>query len=468
MATSIPAPSSSASSEIASWQDVGYRCPRPGFFLGDDGSMSSSRVLASADELSPSFDLGRLGVLPVELLHQIVDELAETDIRALVALRNCNRASASVVDSFRDFATIAAFPRALGALVRLAPEPAARRAPPAAATASTTAVTITTTATPTASTPVSVRALAACLRTTSCASCLRQREESGDENNAGEVPYGDYIYLLGPERVCYACFRAKPEYLPVARFAAAGNTEQQLHRDLVDSQPHLTSIRVPPGRYGVLARLTQPVDLFDRRQVEAVEEAQNAEAENEFEDDDDRSSNSSSSSSGSTTAATSTTSSPRPSVRSRSLVGKRGRSPVPAKPTRPDPLRYAAVIPGPYWVQDDDAFPTSRYPTAASTLDRGYACRACAQTDRKTAGHAGWADPLARYTRDGLERHMADPRFGGRVLKRQVGTTEVYEHDAPRQGHFPPPVEFGATADLARRYEAVILMPQGSVVGSRA
>ncbi|CAK7224888.1 hypothetical protein SBRCBS47491_005707 [Sporothrix bragantina] len=442
MVTSISASSSPATPEVASWQDVGYRCPRPGFFLGDDGSMSSSRVLASADELSPSFDMGRLGVLPLELLHQIVDDLAETDIRALVALRNCNRASAAVVDSFRDFATVAAFPRALGALVRLAPEP------------SRTAPAVTATTTPATSTPVSIRALAACLRTTSCASCLRQREESG-EDASSEVPYGDYIYLLGPERVCYSCFRSQPEYMPVARFASAGNTELQQHRDLVDSQPHLTSIRVPPGRYGVLARLTQPVDLFDRRQVEAAEEALAAEAE-------DYNGGSSSSSSSSRN-----TFSDRPATRrDRSALGKRGRSPVPAKPTRPDPLRYACVIPGPYWVQDD-ASKASRYPTAASTIDRGYACRACAQTDRKTAGHTGWADPLARYTREGLERHVADPRFGGRVLKRRVGMTDIYEHDAPRQGHFPPPVEFGATADLARRYEAVILVPQGSVVGSR-
>ncbi|CAK7228819.1 hypothetical protein SCUCBS95973_007006 [Sporothrix curviconia] len=434
MVTSIPASSLLAEPDVASWQDVGYRCPRPGFFLGDDGAMSSSKVLASADELSSSCDLGRLGVLPLELLHQIVDELAETDIRALVALRNCNRASAAVVDSFRDFATVAAFPRALGALVRLAPEPT-RTAPDAATT------------TPTTSTPISIRALAACLRTTSCASCLRQREDSG-EGNSSEVPYGDYIYLLGPERVCYSCFRRQPEYLPVARFASAGNTEQQHYRDVVDSKPHLTSIRVPPGRYGVLARLTQPVDLFDRRQVEATEEAQTAETENSHD------------------SKSSASTSLRPSARDQPVLGKRGRSPVPAKPSRPDPLRYAAVIPGPYWVQDNDS-KWSRYPTTESALDRGYACRACAQTDRKTAGHTGWADPLARYTREGLERHVSDPRFGGRVLKRRVGMADIYEHDAPRRGHFPTPVEFGATADLARRYEAVILVPQGSVVGSR-
>ncbi|CAK7233010.1 hypothetical protein SEUCBS140593_008458 [Sporothrix eucalyptigena] len=418
MVTSISTSSSSATPEVASWKDVGYRCPRPGFFLGDDGSMATSSVLTSADKLASSFDLGRLGVLPLELLHQIVDDLAETDIRALVALRNVNRAGAAVVDSFRDFATVAAFPRALGALVRLAPEP--------------TRTASATSSSPVSSTPVSIKALAACLRTTSCASCLRQRDLSGG-SSAADVPYGDYIYLLGPERVCYLCFRSQPEYLPVARFASVGNNVQQQHRDLVNSQPNLTSIRVPAGRYGVLARLTQPVDLFDRRQVEAAEEALTSETPS---------------------------SSNRP-ARDRLVNGKRGRSPVPGKPTRPDPLRYAAVIPGPYWES------STKHPSADTTMDRGYACRACAQTDRKTAGHAGWADPLARYTREGLERHVADPRFGGRVLRRRVGMTDIYEHDAPRRGHFPPPVEFGATADLARRYEAVILVPEGSVVGSR-
>lgn len=445
MATSLSSSPAAAAPtpEIASCQDVGYRCPRPGFFLGDDGSMSTGKVLTPADELSTKWDLGRLGVLPLELLHQIVDDLAETDIRALVALRNCNRAAAAVVESYPDFQTVAAFPRALGALVRLAPEPS--RTPASAVSAPSNN-----------NSQVSLRALAKCLRTTSCASCLRQREASGDSTS--NVPYGDYIYLLTPERVCYSCFRSQPEYLPVARFAeAAGNRLPQLHqqhKDLLDNQP-LTKITVPTGRYGVLARLTQPVDLFDRRQVYAAEEALGQEATG----------SSSSSANTSLTNITSPSVDRISTVRGRPVVpGKRGLFPTPGANTRPDPLRYAAVIPGPYWVAEDK---TVR-PTSDTPLDRGYACRACAATDRRTAGrHTGWADPLARYTEEGLKRHVADPRFGGRVLRRRVGLTDVFEHDAPRRGHFPPPVEFGATADLARRYEAVILVPDGSVVGSR-
>lgn len=443
---------SATTPESASWQDVGYRCPRPGFFLGDDGSMASTAVLApctgnpdnTTGLLSPSWDLGRLGVLPLELLHQIVDDLAESDVRALVALRNCNRAGAAVVESFRDFATVAAFPRALGALVRLAPEPVRNTAPPT-----------TTTATSPSSSPVSLRTLAACLRTTACASCLRQREQNTDSDSDSSsdtdtpVPYGDYIYLLTPERVCYACFRSQPEYLPVARFASAGSGSGS-GSEAPQPQEMLTSIRVPPGRYGVLARLTQPVDLFDRRQVYAAQE-QNSDAKE---------------GSDSTSQAAST----RSLHMDRRIAGKRGLSPVSGKPSRPDPLRYAAVIPGPYWVREDEDKKLQFDLEAAATLDRGYACRACAQTDRKSAGHAGWADPLARYTRQGLQRHVADPRFGGRVLRRRTdsasGGAVIYEHDAPRRGHFPPPVEFGATADLARRYEAVILVPEGSVVGS--
>ncbi|CAK7272659.1 hypothetical protein SEPCBS119000_005241 [Sporothrix epigloea] len=428
MAISLPDLPSPAT-PVVSWQDAGYRCPRPGFFLGDDGAMSASRVLAAVEEMPPSHDLGRLQMLPLELLHQIVDELAETDIRALVALRNCSRAGAAVVDSFRDFATVAAFPRALGALVCLATDSTCHLPP------GTSSSSVKTTSG--AFRPVSVRALAACLRTTSCASCLRRRTES-IQREFSEVNYGDYIYLLRPERVCYPCFRSQPEYLPVARFASAGNTEKQQYRDLVDSQPHLVSIRAPPGRYGVLARLTQPVNLFDRQQVE--EAAGKSQGQDAVPD--------------------------RPRAGGQPLVDKRAGSALHVHAARPDPLRYAAVIPGPYWAQDDGSKSFHR-PTADSALDRGYACRACAQTDRKMAGHAGWADPLAVYTRQGLARHLADPRFGGRVLKRRVGMAEIYEHDAPRQGHFPPPVEFGATADLARRYEAVILVPQGSVTGSR-
>ncbi|KAL1902386.1 hypothetical protein Sste5346_001366 [Sporothrix stenoceras] len=443
MATSISSSTATPTPEVASWQDVGYRCPRPGFFLGDDGSMSTSKVLTPTDELPQKWNMGRLGKLPLELLHQVVEDLAENDICALVALRNCNRAAAAVVESYPDFQTVAAFPRALGALARLVPEPSRM----------TSAVAQTNT-----NTQISLHSLAKCLRTTSCASCLRKREASGDSTT--DVAYGDYIYLLTPERVCYSCFRSQPEYLPVARFAeAAGNRLPQLHqqhKDLLDSQP-LTRITVPTGRYGVLARLTQPVDLFDRRQVYAAEEALGQEATG--------SSSSSSSANTSLTNITSPSIDRISTVRGRPVVpGKRGLSPTPGANTRPDPLRYAAVIPAPYWVLDEDK--TVR-PTSETPLDRGYACRACASTDRKSAGHAGWADPLARYTEEGLKRHVADARFGGRVLRRRVGLVDVFEHDAPRSGHFPPPVEFGATADLARRYEAVILVPDGSVVGSR-
>ncbi|EPE03881.1 hypothetical protein F503_01771 [Ophiostoma piceae UAMH 11346] len=372
-------------SDTASWQEVGYRCPRPGFFLGDDGSMASSHILhadpntsSSSQKLSPSWSLGALGKLPLELLHQIISELGEMDIRALVALRNCNRGIASIVDSFRDFAVVSSFPRALGALVKLAPSRDVSSGP-------------------------SLSALAACLRTTACASC------HGDS-------YGDYIYLLRPERVCYSCFRSKPEYLPVARFAGPSSSSNAQH-----TSDNTTSIRVPPGRYGVLARLTQPADLFDRRQVEAQ--------------------------------ASSSDVQPLPAPT---------RAKHASKP-RPDPLRYAAVIPGPYWQF------SSSTKIEDGELDRGFSCRACCQTDRKSAGHAGWADPLARYTAQGLERHVADPLFGGRVIHTKDSRTgaDMFEHDAPRRGHFPPPVEFGATADLARRYEAVILVPEGSVVGTR-
>ncbi|OAA65661.1 hypothetical protein SPI_02448 [Niveomyces insectorum RCEF 264] len=455
-----------ATSQVAIWQEVGYRCPRPGFFLGDDNAscpLSNAAVLLDDHTLPKAWHLGRLGVLPLELLHQIVEDLADSDVRALVALRNVNRATAIVVESFRDFATVAAFPRALGALVQLAPVPVAK----AAATAATAAPHKTPTTTMAAK-PVSLRALAACLRTTACASCLRQRQQQQQQQQQqpltdDDVPYGDYIYLLTPERVCYACFRSRPEYLPVARFASTPSAPvppSAVAPELKNNsggqrQAPLACLRVPPGRYGVLSRLTQPVDLFDRRQVNGEE------VETETKN------NGSIGTVGAPTTAT---------VHAEMLhpdPAKHGPPVVRARPSRPDPLRYAAVLPGPYW--DDDAAGgdnKSGDDASAPTLDRGYACRACAQTDRRSAAaHTGWADPLARYTRKGLQRHMADPEFGGRVLWRRINANGsggiVFEHDAPRRGHFPPPVEFGATADLARRYEAVVLVPEAGGVVAR-
>lgn len=393
----MASPSSTAPPSAVSWQDVGYRCPRPGFFLGDDGSLAADSILLPPESIpsSPSDHLGRLGRLPLELLHEVVAELAASDVHALVALRNGSRAGAAVVDSFSDFATVAAFPRALGALLRMPP-----------------------------GSPVTLQALAACLRSTSCAACERDGRDKGDNEEEG-VPYGDYIYLLTPERVCYRCLRSKPEYLPVAVAATQAGPD-------VDKSK--ASIRVAPGRYGVLACLGEAVDLFDRRQSEASGLTAKPEAKPEA-----------------TRDTRDTRDTPVPTQK---------HSPASTTAARPDPLRYAVIIPAPYWAEDDHAHPSHSTPKRRSplSLDRGFACRACAQVPIHKAA-AGWADPLARYTRAGLQRHVADARLGGCVLRRRDARTgaDVFEHAAPRRQYFAPAAEYGAVADLARRYEAVVV-----------
>lgn len=387
---------------ITSWEAVATRVPRPGFFLGDDGAacpLSNDSVLLGDEALSASWDLGRLCVLPLELLHQITAAVAESDPGALVAFRNINRATAAVVDAMRDFAVVAAFPRAMAALVLLAPGP-------------------------TAGIPVSLAALAACLRSSDCACCRRacerrrrpkqQAQEAHHHHHPcadDDVALGDCVYLLAPERVCYACFRGCPEYLPVSRPASASASASTTATsspqpdndvpaaDLPGKLLLLTSIRVPPGRYGVLSSADQLTELYDRRQAAAR--------------------------CGPSTTTTHT----------QTHMGQ------------PAPIRYAAVILGPYWED------TAAYGRQQASLDRGYGCLACVHTDRKT-GYSGWANPLTRYTKTGLQRHVDDPRFGGRVLTWRDAATGIvcYEHDAPRQNRYPPPPEFGAMADLARKY----------------
>ncbi|EFX00109.1 hypothetical protein CMQ_7111 [Grosmannia clavigera kw1407] len=373
---------------VASWEAVATRVPRPGFFLGDDRAacpLNNDDVLLDGEALPSSWDLGRLAVLPLELLHQIAADVAEVDPCALVALRNANRATATIVDGLRDFAVVAAFPRALAAVVLLAPGPSGA--------------------------PVSLSALAACLLARECACCRRARP-NGREGDSHSFSLGDCIYLLAPERVCYACFRGCPAYLPAIRSVSASATSSPRPDDDVftalaaqtGSRP--TSICVPPGRYGVLSSAEQSTELYD------------------------------------------------PS-RARSSADTESTTHAPTLAAQPAPIRYAAVIPGPYW--EDPGAVGSRQPSgpppSPPPLNCGYGCLACVHTDRKT-GYRGWADPLTRYTKEGLQRHLEDLRFGGRVLAWRDANTGIvsYEHDAPRQNRFPPPAEFGAMADMARKY----------------
>lgn len=371
---------------VSNWEALASRVPRPGYFLGDDMascSLSNDAVLLPDSFLSPSWDLGLFCRLPVELLHPILADVAEADPRALLAFRNINRATAALVHGIRDFATVAAFPRALAALVLLAPAPGR-------------------------GIPVSMAALAACLRTTECACCRRAfsatTKPESHHARADTVHFGDLIYLLTPERVCYLCFRSCPEYLPMARPLASTSTSTGSLGRTGDKQH--TTIVVPPARYGILSATEHTAEIQDSRQVLGYHAL------------------------------------PPQNAAERSKLQATHRS-----AGQPANFRYATVIPGPYWQEADDR---------PAELERGFGCLACLQTNRRE-GHSGWANPLIRYTKSGLQQHIADPRFGGRVLTwcDKAGIVH-YEHDAPREKHFPPAKEFGLMADLARRYNRVL------------
>jgi hypothetical protein len=156
---------------VTDFDEYTFREPRPGFFLGDDSRTASGDINPilpfSLDgegipecPTSPPF-LGTLDKSPFEILNQILMQL---DLLSLVAFRGINQRSRKTIDSLKAFQAVTAFPKLLGAVLRLQYRFFDLE------------------------TPIK------CIRDPNCRYCGH---------------FGDMLYLITAERWCYKCWRER-------------------------------------------------------------------------------------------------------------------------------------------------------------------------------------------------------------------------------------------------------------------
>ncbi len=167
-------------------------------------------------ELLPLHPVGRLGLLPLELLSDI---LLALDLPTLTSFRRVNRRAMELVDSLHQYRTILKHCRSiLRAIVSLR------------------------------ASFFACRELYNTLFTTKCSSCDR---------------FGGYLYLITCSRVCYFCFTRIADYFPFSASQATKLT--RLSRGDLKTLPHVFSL---PGRYTPSAKSSKGrTMLLDRQAV---------------------------------------------------------------------------------------------------------------------------------------------------------------------------------------------------------
>ncbi|KAF6805400.1 F-box domain-containing protein [Colletotrichum plurivorum] len=236
--------------------------------------------------------------------------------------RHVNQASASAVDSLQEFKTVAEFPKALSSTLILK-------------CASFT-----------------VHDLTCALRNTKCSRCRH---------------FGDYLYLITAERLCYPCWRSSPAHVP-KRLKA-----RKLSDDVLEKVPHAWGL---PGRYGHKTHtLAEPMAVFHRPSLLAY-----------LGEDDDS----------------------EPETR-RQLLVEGGRWQRFRSFWDPFPIRFLVTMRAPYWDRP------------ANSFVGGFFCLACLFqpkiTDRQNRPSLGmimyghllyWGCPWRRYTREGFGEHLEE------------------------------------------------------------
>lgn len=165
----------------------------------------------------PTRRVGRLDVLPLELITQI---LLGLDLPSLISFRRVNRRAAVLVDSVHEYRMVYNHcPDIIRAIVSVDAK------------------------------HFNLRTLFGTLSTTRCASCHR---------------FGDYLYLITCKRVCYLCFTTDILYFPVPATVAAKYTG--LPRGRLTCLPHVRSL---PGHYTERGKLSRRrITLFDRQSIQ--------------------------------------------------------------------------------------------------------------------------------------------------------------------------------------------------------
>jgi hypothetical protein len=349
---------------ITNFNEIAIRAPRPGFFVGDCvlGDVNPivrhyelSQDIPPAPQLLP---LGSLTPLPMEILYDILSHL---DILSVLDFRSVNQRCTAVVTSSPEFNTVTFFPKAMSAVVN------------------------------TRCRFYSLARLAACLSDTRCSRCERH--------------FGELLYLITAERVCWSCWRRFRDFIPIIPKVAKDTGLSA--ETLVERVPHITAV---PGRYGepfpfFLVQTAGPIPISDRRAVVAeLERLHKTEERDKVYSDPD----------------------PEPdrarlrapkSAEVATFLGRRFEKPM--------NLRYVAFLRAPYFDQEAQAF------------IGGYFCRACVGRERfaERTRYARdwrfpesiWHEPWRRYTREGFLEHIEKH---GQILRSVIDGT--FAHDSPR------------------------------------
>jgi hypothetical protein len=179
-----------------------YPCPLLTDFTLDDNLRAKGLMHGKHySRRPPTADLGALGVIPLEILQNILPTL---DVQSLMAFRRVNRMAMEVVESTPQYKAVAKHaPSALRGIICVE-----------------------------AGKNMSLETIHEKLCTAEC-------EECGD--------FGGYLYILTCKRVCFLCLSQNIRFLPLLRSQAI--RKFGLKRHMLRSLPCMTSI---PGTYSPL------------------------------------------------------------------------------------------------------------------------------------------------------------------------------------------------------------------------
>ncbi|KAK9415887.1 putative F-box domain-containing protein [Seiridium unicorne] len=362
---------------ITDIQELTFKAPLPGHFLGQflNGETTTGTPLNGAITLS-STSGGRLDVLPDEIKLRIVSFL---DLYTVRHLRLANSRLQRLVDTNLDFITVQAFPKLLAAVYVLNCR------------------------------YYTLEHLAAAVRRDHCSRCQS---------------YGDYLYLLTAERICYHCFRESPEYAPKAIKPVSPSILSTIEAKV------LLAI-VPPGVYGMhgIGRPERPQTVVDRRALSTL-----GAGLRQHQREPDECSDECSDESDSETA--------RQGYLSRTSLNHASQW-----ATAPLPSRYTVVLPAPYWDAETQQF------------HEGVFCKACAMS-AETQSHPPrwrhdslfWDYPYRRYPGErGIRRHIEECGAVRKVVTPDGHGIKYVHESAPRRS-FVRPDEVCRCAGIFNRY----------------
>ncbi|KAK6827809.1 hypothetical protein PG995_010254 [Apiospora arundinis] len=215
---------------VADFDEYTFCAPRPGLFVGDwrtpKGEINPVRLFQSHERALSHrppwpLDLGALGILPLEILQQV---LLALDMCSLLTFVSSNKSCGHIVTTLKDFKMVVSCPQLAGAVFQLRCR------------------------------SFGLQQLAASIRSPKCKHCGR---------------FGDLFYLITAERLCYHCWR-EDRYRKAVFLDGSGRGRKStqsvasLQRDAIATG--LPYVSVPPGSYGPMGEgvMSKRCVAFDR------------------------------------------------------------------------------------------------------------------------------------------------------------------------------------------------------------